>query len=223
MDLQFHPSRKEFELLLDTQLRLVRLEFSDVAAQVETIYPKLAGMFTRVRSKYFNDANGPILRTANNAQYTIFLYELSRVMSQVGLKDEADRIYALLRIVSAADIYHEVRMPDLWCCDHPLGSVIGRAQFAPGSTLVFSQNCNIGNNRMIYPRIRGNLHMMPNSSLLGDCVVEGNVVLANGALAMDAGMLSNCIVFGRSPDLVLKPLDPQKFEEVSMLREPLAG
>jgi serine O-acetyltransferase len=218
MDLSFSPSRKEFELFLDAQLRLVRLEFADGAAQTDGVYAKLARVFPRIRNKYYNEANGPILRVAHNGQYTIFLYELSRALFEAGAKDHADKIYALLRIASAADIYYEVKLPDFWCCDHPLGSVIGRGQFAKESALVFSQNCNIGNNRGVYPRINGKLQMMPNSSLLGDCIVEGNVILANGSLAMDAGTLSNCIVFGRSPDLIVKPLDPQKFEAAYMLR-----
>ncbi len=149
MTLAFYPNRREFELFLDTQLRLVRLEFADIAAEAEKAYMKIAAIFSSLRVKNFNDDNGPVLRVAHNAQYSIFLYELSRAAFSTGARDKADKIYALLRIVSGADIYYEVELPDLWGCDHPLGSVIGRGQFGPGSRLFFSQNSNIGNNRGI--------------------------------------------------------------------------
>ncbi len=57
--------------------------------------------------------------------------------------------------------------------------------------------------------------MMPNSSLLGDTEIEGRVILSNGACAMDARQLKDCIVFGRSPDLIIKPLSQAAFASAS--------
>lgn len=218
MKLAFAPSRGEFESFLDLQLRLVGMSASDVAAELDPAYERIARIFSRTSLKYYSQDGAPLLRVAHNAQYTIFLYELSRLVFKAGRREHADRIYALLRMVSSVDLYYEVDLPDLWGCDHPLGSVIGRGQFSPQATIFFSQNCNIGNNRGIYPRVHGNLNMKPNSGLLGDCVIEGNVILSNGTVAMDAGRLSDCIVFGRSPDLIIKPLAAGKFEDVYVLR-----
>ena len=124
-------------------------------------------------------------------------------------------------MVSSVDISYEVKLPALWGCDHPLASVIGRGEFDPGATFFFAQNCNIGNNRGVYPKIAGNLHMLPNSALLGDTSISGNVVLANGAYVIDGGELSDCIVFGREPELVIKPLSAERFQ--GMTRFPSAA
>jgi serine O-acetyltransferase len=215
MQLRFDPSREEFESLLGIQLALVGLRLDDVVAEVQPIYPRLAELFSHMRNKYFRDENGPVLRTAHNAQYTIFLYELSRAVFEAGRRHHADRIYTLLRMVSSVDLFYEVKLPERWGCDHPLGSVIGRGKFAPEATLFFSQNCNIGNNRRIFPEIAGNLHMAGNSSLLGKTRVTGNVYLANGACAIDAGDLSDCFVFGRSPKLTLKALAADEFQSLT--------
>ena len=217
MALEFDPSREEFEAFLDLQLALVGLRLNSVLAEVVGIYPLVERQFARIRSKYYMEAGGPIVRVAHNAQYTIILYLLSRALFLGGKRQRADRVYALLRMVSGVDLYYEVALPELWSCDHPLGSVIGRGQFSPEATLFFSQNCNIGNNNRIYPRIAGNLLMLPNSSLLGETNIMGNVVLSNGAYVVDAGELSDCIVFGRSPSLTIKHLDADRFRELNIL------
>jgi serine O-acetyltransferase len=216
--LQFYPNRSEFEAFLDLQLGLVGLNASVVREATQATYSKIAAIFSRLRGKYFNDSYGPVLRVAHNAQYTIFLYELSRTVFKKGGREQADRIYALLRMVSSVDLYYEVELPDLWGCDHPLGSVIGRGRFAPQSTLFFSQNCNIGNSRGVQPEIHGNLHMAANAAVLGRTSISGNVYLANGACVVDGGNLSDCLVFGRSPHLTIKPFSKERFAEMTAFR-----
>lgn len=215
--LQFDPSRSEFEAFLNIQLNLVGCQIDDISGELPSVYSCIERQFRRIRNKYFQGESGPVLHVAHNAQYTIFLYRLARAAFANGRRSIADRIYALLRIASSADIYYEVILPELWACDHPLGAVIGRGDFSPEATLFFSQNCNIGNNRGIYPQIAGNLHMYANSSVLGDTQIYGDVVLSNGACAIDAGELRDCMVFGRSPDLIIKRLAPDQFPKLSPL------
>lgn len=215
MNLSIEPSRAQFEGFLARQLDFVALPLQEVRQEIDLAYSLLAPQFARIRNKYFNVAGGPVLRLGQNAQYTIFLYRLSRILFERGRWLEADKVYALLRTVSGADIFYEVELPLLWWCDHPLGSVIGRGSFDPQSTLVFSQNSNIGNNRGIYPEIGGNLYMYGNTTLLGQIRIAGNVVLSNGATVIDAGELRDCLVFGKSPDLIIKPLSGEKFAEIN--------
>jgi serine O-acetyltransferase len=217
MTLQFEPSQEEFEKFLGLQLGLVGVEPDRVSEEIATVYPVVERQFGCTRSKYFTKNGMPILRVAHNAQYTIFLYCLSRALFLKNRRSEADRVYALLRMVSGIDLYYEVVLPERWTCDHPLGSVIGRGRFEPESSFVFTQNCNIGNNKGIYPKIAGNLIMFPNSSLLGDTRLSGNVILANGAFVIDGGELSDCLIYGRSPDLTIKPLSSERFYELSPL------
>jgi len=214
MNLSIEPSREKFEEFLSRQFDFVALSFGDVRGEVEAVYPHLARQFERIRNKYFKSVSGPVLRLGHSAQYMMFLYALSRRLSNAGRKLEADKVYLLLRTVSGADIYYEVALPLLWFSDHPLGSVIGRGKFAPDSSLVFSQNSNIGNNGGVYPEISGNLYMYGNTTLLGRTRIFGNVVLANGACMIDAGDLRDCFVFGRSPDLIVKPLSQARFDEI---------
>jgi serine O-acetyltransferase len=215
MNLLIEPSRAQFEEFLARQLDFVALPLPEVRPEIDLVYSLLAPQFARIRNKYFNEAGVPVLRLGQNAQYTIFLYRLSRILFERGQRLNADKIYALLRTVSGADIFYEVELPLLWWCDHPLGSVIGRGVFDPQSTFVFSQNSNIGNNKGVYPEIAGNLYMYGNTTLLGRTKTAGNVVLSNGATVIDAGELRDCLVFGKSPNLIIKPLSREKFAEIN--------
>jgi serine O-acetyltransferase len=182
---------------------------------MKPIYQRIEEQFSRIQNRYYRDGDTPVLRLGHNAQYTVLLYHLERSAFEAGRRGVADRVYALLRMVSAVDLYYEVALPKFWGCDHPLGSVIGRGKFESGSSLFFAQNCNIGNNSGVFPRISGNLYMLGNSSVLGSTHIRGNVVLANGACAIDAGELADCIVFGRSPNLSVKPITADRFRELT--------
>lgn len=58
---------------------------------------------------------------------------------------------------------YEVELPAFFMLDHPIGSVIGRAQYGEGFS--FGQNCTLGNNRGIYPILSENVRMCANTSI----------------------------------------------------------
>jgi serine O-acetyltransferase len=216
--LQFDPGKTEFEAYLGAQLGFVNCRLRDLSGELDAVYLRIERQFGGIRNKYFRNGNSPVLRVAHNAQYTIFLYHLARCAFENNKSGIADKIYALLRVASGVDLYYEVKLPEFWACDHPLGSVIGRARFESRATLFFAQNCNIGNNRGVYPQIDGNFHMYAGSSLLGDTRIHGNVVLSNGACVINGGHLSDCLIFGRSPHLTIKPLSKECFAEITAFK-----
>ena len=56
----------------------------------------------------------------------------------------------------------------------------------------------------IYPTLGINFRMCANSTILGNCHVGDNVTLGAGALVKDQDIPSNSLVFGQSPNLVIK-------------------
>jgi serine O-acetyltransferase len=214
--LRIVPDRDEFETFLGTQLSVVSMRLDDVRELLPVVYTRLATQFGRIKNRYYLIDDDPVFRLGHNGQYTIFLYHLSRQLFENGSRCQADLVYSLLRMVSSVDIFYEVLLPPLWACDHPLGSVIGRGTFTSDSSLFFAQNCTIGNNKRLYPVVRGNLHMFSNSALIGQTTVDGNVVLSNGCCVIDAGELKDCVVFGCGRQLQKKPLTATKFQEITL-------
>jgi serine O-acetyltransferase len=97
-------------------------------------------------------------------------------------------------------------MPDVFFLDHPVGSVLGRATY--GLNFSFSQNCTVGNNKGIFPTIGKNVQMLSGSKILGRCKIGDNVIVSANTYIKDTDIPANSLVFGSSPNLVIKIVNP---------------
>jgi serine O-acetyltransferase len=159
--------------------------------------------FSRNPNKYYHKAGETFFNPFHSGQYTIFLYYLSRrIYMETKNTILADKIYYLNKALNGCDLFYEVEMPRFFCLDHPLGSVMGRAQYGEGFT--FIQNCTVGNNKGIYPVIGKNVTMCSNSYILGNCHIGDNVIIGAHSGVKDCDIPSNTIVFGHSPNLIFK-------------------
>lgn len=104
--------------------------------------------------------------------------------------------------MNGCDLYHEVNLPGYFTLDHPVGSVMGRAEYGEGFD--FGQNCTVGNNRGIYPVIGQKVSMCANSSIIGNCHIGNNVIIGANFGVKDEDIPDNCIMFGYSPNLIIK-------------------
>ena len=93
-------------------------------------------------------------------------------------------------------------MPDVFHLDHPVGSVLGRAAYQNGFT--FSQNCTVGNNKGVFPIFGRNVRLFSGAKVLGSCVVGDDVDFAANSYVKDVDIPSGSIVFGESPNIVIK-------------------
>lgn len=149
----------------------------------------------------------PIFSPMNSVQYSIYLYLLSKSVHEKWGGKEADAVYYLNKIMHSVDWFYAIDFPEFFYAEHPLGSVMGRAQY--GNRFFFYQGCTVGGNRgrdgtLHYPVIGENVLMYSNSSILGKAQIGNNVILSAGAMVLNEDIPDNTIVFGRSPDLAIK-------------------
>ena len=152
-------------------------------------------------SKYFSGDLNPF----NTVQYCMFLYFFSNELSDSNLQ-LADKVYYLNKMLNAVDLYHEIKLPDVWGCEHPLGAVMGKAKY--GERFFFYQGCTVGGNRkngeLFYPEIGEDVMMYSNSKILGNSVIGNRVILSANTYIINSIIPDDVIVFGSSPDLVIK-------------------
>ena len=220
---EFLPSKKEFFEFLKIRFATVGIDFNEIEQYLLASLEISEKRFQLNRSKYFTsgDERRAQFSATHYSSHALLLYQLSRECFLQGRIDLAEKIYFLNVSTTATDLFYEVDLPLRTGCDHPLGSVIGRANFGADSSLFFRQNCNIGGNRdingtPIYPEVSGSLYMNPRSSIIGRCIVVGNVILANGVYVKDHGVLENVVVFGTSPDLIVKPISDALISQSSV-------
>lgn len=144
-----------------------------------------------------------------SVQWMIFLYRLAHeIYAQHGASTpkEADQIYYLNKIMHSNDWFYAIDLPIHFLCEHPLGSVLGRAQY--GDYLFVYQGTTVGGNRskgrLYYPVIGDNVILFANSTVLGDTHIGNNVVISAETYIINEYIPDNCIVFGKSPNLVIK-------------------
>lgn len=99
-------------------------------------------------------------------------------------------------------MYYQVELPDVFFFDHPVGSVIGRAKYS--NYFDFGQGCTVGNNKGIYPTFGESVFMMSDSKVLGNCRIGDYVIIGANAYVKDQDVPSGSLVFGQSPNLIIK-------------------
>ena len=156
--------------------------------------------------KYFQ--KNPVLNPYHSVKYMIFLYMVSNELYKVfGRNILSDKVYYLNKIMNGVDIFYEIELPERWCAEHPVGSVMGRAKY--GENFFFYQCCTVGGTtdkegNIYYPVLEENVHMFANSSILGKCHIGKNVNVGAGCIVKNQDIPDNCTVFGQSPNIIIK-------------------
>jgi len=213
---KFLPSKKEFFEFLKIRFATVGVDFNDIEQILLASLEISEKRFHLNRSKYytFGDDRRAQFSATHYSTHALLLYQLARECFLRGRMDLAEKIYFLNISTTATDLFYEVDLPLRTGCEHPLGSVIGRAQFSKSSSLYFYQQCTLGSNlnsigEEVYPSIDGSLFLYSKTTLVGDIKISGLVIAAHATYIKDVGPLNNCMVFGEYPDLVIKPLTKQ--------------
>lgn len=142
----------------------------------------------------------------HSIQWMTFLYYLSHDLYK-NSSSLCDKVYYLNKIMHSIDLFYAIDLPEIWSAEHPLGSVMGRARYSDG--FFFYQGCTVGGTRdkegnLYYPELEENVKMYANSSILGRCHIGRNAQIGAGALVKNQDVPANSIVFGQSPNLIIK-------------------
>jgi serine O-acetyltransferase len=201
--------QKNLIALLHKQLSFFYVENSDIDHSelqkgINVALDRTAYCFTRIKNKYYKYEDIPRLDPCHTGQYTIFLYFLANSLYNMNTNEGgvAASVYALNKMLHCVDIFYEVNLPDIFYLDHPIGTVIGKALFS--DYFQFRQGCTIGNNHGNYPRFGKNVQLWSNVVVIGDCDVGDNVIFSADTFVKDETIPSDSVVFGKSPNIVIK-------------------
>ena len=160
---------------------------------------------------YFTELGGAKMCRFNpyhSVQFMTFLYYLSHIIyKNANAGQLCDNIYYLNNIFHSVDLFYAIELPKQCGAEHPLGGGMGRAKYSNG--FFFYQGCTVGGTfdkggNIHYPLIEENVKMYANSSILGKCHIGKNVLIGAGAMVKNQDVPDNSIVFGQSPNLIIK-------------------
>lgn len=204
--------------LIDLVTKQLENNFSILSSQekevLESVLPEALRRskvcFKNINNKYYNEFN-----FYHSGQYSIFLYFLSNEASKLKEKNElSNKIYYLNKIMNSLDLYSEVELPRIFYFEHPVGTVLGRAKYSDYFTIF--QNCTVGGNRnkkgeIKYPEFSKNVTLYSYACVIGDCQIGSNVIISSHCYIKDENIPSNSIVFGQSPNLIIKENKKKNF------------
>lgn len=198
---------KNVKALLQKQISSLFILENDDVEKIEVAWEsaltRVEKCFAHAQNKYYHNEAGIVnFDPYHSCQWTAFLYLLSNEIFHQGGGAVCDKLYALQKALSGADMYYQVELPDVFFFDHPVGSVIGRAKYS--NYFDFGQGCTVGNNKGIYPTFGESVFMMSDSKVLGNCRIGDYVIIGANAYVKDQDVPSGSLVFGQSPNLIIK-------------------
>lgn len=199
--------KHEFNKFVNKQISNWFGQCDDIGIYLDNTLQRVEKCFNVTKNKYYHDDNGEVYFSPyHSGQYSIFLYYLANTIFLVGNNDLlASKVYYLNKIMNSVDWYYEIQLPEFWGVEHPLGSVLGRAKYNNGFFVY--QGCTVGGNKGKYPVLGKNVILYSNVTILGNTTIGDNVVISAGTLIKDEEIPSNCLVFGQSPNLIVKSKD----------------
>jgi len=177
---------------------------ADLMQAVKGALLRLEHCFTHIRNKYFFDGSQAIFDHLHGDQYAMWLYFLSNELFKInGPLHACKKIFLLNKTLHGCDVFYEIELPSVFLLVHPLGTVLGRGQYA--DYLLVYQRCGVGSNHDIFPSLGEHVTLRPGSAILGNSTVGDNCTIAAESLLLDQNLSSNKVYIGNPRDQMIRP------------------
>lgn len=197
--------------------------FDYVVAQLNTFFPDNAPLdpsllqkalddalermefcFSRINGKGFSKEGSPYFNHLHSDHYAMFLYLLSNsVYSREGDSPTCEKLFYLNKCLHGIDCFYSVQLPSIFLFMHPIGTILGKADYS--DYFFVSQNCTLGDNfDGQYPKLGKGVALYASSTVIGDCTVGDNCILAAHSYINQLNIDSNSLVFGQAPNQVIR-------------------
>jgi serine O-acetyltransferase len=206
----------KLSLSVDNFIAYVRRQMENLFPDPEGIddLPMLTGRalerveycFSRLALKGFREGEDARFYHRHSDQYAIFLYFLANSAFQKAPGHPmADKAYAANKALHGCDLYYEIGLPDVFAVQHPVGTVLGRANYS--DYFICYHNCTVGANLANdYPAFGRGVVMYGGSRVIGRTSIGDNTLISTGTIVIDGGdLVGNSVLHGMHPNTRTSP------------------
>lgn len=170
-----------------------------IACHLPEAQARVEKCFSGIRKKYYQVDGHPVFDHAHGDHYAVFLYFLGNTIHRAGGDAElATATFSLNKLLHGLDAYPAVRLPDIFMVVHPLGTVLGGAQY--GDYFVVYQNCTVGSGEDgRYPVFGEGAVLFSGTSVIGPCHVGPDTVFGANSFLLNANVPPRTTVVGAYP------------------------
>lgn len=171
---------------------------SDLSSAVVEALDRAWKCFEPNITRYYRRDGRAVFNHLHGDHYATYLYFLSNCLYRGGTISIAEKVFLLNKCLHGVDLFYAVAMPEVFMLVHPQGSILGNARY--GEFSVFYQNVTVGaTDAGIYPDVGSRAIFYSKCSLIGQCRVGDNVVLASNTFLIDVDVPENSTVVGSFP------------------------
>lgn len=172
--------------------------------------------FSHIKNDAFTDGHGTTFFSHVHAdQYAMFLVYLSNyIWNERKDKIVCDRLMYTNRILHSFLMSYKAKVPDIFLLAHPVGSIIGNADYS--NYLYISQNCTIntaGNSEELKPHIGKFFAMGAGAALIGDKNVGDNCSIGVNAMVYNTELKDNSIVISDKGEIKIFHSEKPSFSQ----------
>lgn len=176
---------------------------------------RLSKIFKHINSKYYTQKFEDSFNYLHSDHYAMYVYLLSQEAAlTLGNEKYADKFFYFNKIKHSIDIYHKVKLPEVFMFVHPLGSIIGNGSF--DNFLGIYQGVTVGSKvgEFLYPKLGYNVTLFANSTLIGDCKIGNDVVIGANTFLLSKEVPSGHLVVGQHPNNKIFPFEQKSHEKL---------
>ena len=176
----------------------------EIGRGLDAALERLAAIVGAVREPLFHRAGEPWFDHLHSDQYAMFLYLIANELGTNGGSTEvAAKCYLLNKALHGLDVFYGVKLPRMFLFFHPVGTVLGRADYA--DHFIVMQQCVVGNVRREYPKLGRGVALCAGSAVLGAAEVGDEVTFGAGSLLVGGTVPPRTTVVGRAKDVRFLP------------------
>jgi serine O-acetyltransferase len=173
--------------------------YEQLGLLLDEVNRRLTFCFSKIKSKYYSSSDGVLFNRFNSDHYCKFIYFFSNEAFKNGFIVLAEKLFCLNKALHGIDLFYSIELPSYFLFVHPVGSVIGNASYSNG--LVVYQNVTVGSDLDgIYPTIGENCVLYSGASLIGNCSIGNNSILAAKSYLRNGKSNSSEIIVGSYPE-----------------------
>lgn len=155
--------------------------------------------FDGIRKKYYWKDGRQLFDHTYGDHYAVFLYFLGNTIYREGQdEDLMAATFSLNRALHGLDAYPGIALPDIFMFAHPLGTVLGRAQYS--NYLVVYQGVTVGSTEDgLYPAFAEGVVLFSGVSVIGQCRVGPDVIFGARSFIYRTDVPARTTVVGMYP------------------------
>jgi serine O-acetyltransferase len=201
------PTKELIEYIADQLVKFFpdkkNIPKDEIAKYIDLIVDRTGYCFSKVDNQYFRKKDDVIFNHLNADQYAMFLYFVYNTLYKNNVDPTlCTKLFLLNKYLHGIDVYYEVELPDIFLFVHPMGTVLGRAEYA--DYFIVYQNCGVGSNHDVYPTFQKYVSLHPGSMVLGNCVIEENCKISAGSIIINRDLEKNSIYIGNTINHIIK-------------------